>query len=80
MGFGLSREDVIRTSFLIVEKSGATTHSRMACLREHGLMALLHVILSYRSILCKPFLVLRKQLMRYLDKTGISTEAWKGNH
>lgn len=80
MGFGLSREDVMRTAFLIVEKSGATTHSRMACQREHGLMALLHVTLSYRSILRKPCLVLKKQLMRYLDKTGISTEAWKGNH
>jgi len=80
MGFGLSRENVMRTAFLIVNKSGATTHSRMTCLREHGLMALLHSILSYRSVLRKPCLVLRKQLMHYLDKTGISIEAWKGNH
>lgn len=46
MGFGLTREDVMRTVFTIVEHSVGGTHLQMVRLDEHDLMASKHVILT----------------------------------
>ena len=55
MGFGLTREDVMRTAFLIVDKSGREHPFSNGMLEENGSRDLEHVTRNSHSALLSPY-------------------------